>query len=121
MHATEWFFVCHIIHKNKAHGSSVIGCCDGAIPFLASGVLESRIIKINLFNQQDWILFSQTMPIYLINRPANQKNSIKPQETLRNPKGTPWNTKEPQVTLRTLQNPKESKEFLEILRNSQEP
>ena len=49
MNATEWFFVCHIVHKDEAHGPAVVGGGDGSIPLLPGSVLHTKFkIKTSL-------------------------------------------------------------------------
>lgn len=39
MHATEWFFVGHVVHENEAHGAPVVGGGNGTVSLLASRIL----------------------------------------------------------------------------------
>lgn len=42
LHCIEGVFTGDIVHEDKAHGSSVVGCSDGPVPFLSSCILEQK-------------------------------------------------------------------------------
>lgn len=42
LHSIEGVFTGDIIHEDKAHGSSVVGCSDGPVSFLSSCILQQK-------------------------------------------------------------------------------
>lgn len=42
LHSIEGIFTGDIIHEDKAHGPSVVGCSDGPVPFLSSCILQQK-------------------------------------------------------------------------------
>lgn len=47
LHCIEGFFTGDVIHEDEAHGTSVVGCSDGPVPFLSSCILEqNRILRL---------------------------------------------------------------------------
>lgn len=42
LHSIEGVFTGDIIHEDKAHGSSVVGCGDGPVSFLSSCILQQN-------------------------------------------------------------------------------
>lgn len=49
LNCIEGVLVSDVIHKQEAHGSSVVGCGNGAISLLSCCVLEEKI-KIHALN-----------------------------------------------------------------------
>lgn len=45
VNTTEWFLICHVVHKNETHGASVICRGYGSVSFLAGGILEKKIMN----------------------------------------------------------------------------
>ena len=58
MHATEWFFVCHVVHEDEAHGAAVVGGGDGTVPLLTSSILKNAIFE----GTEEDALFYQSWP-----------------------------------------------------------
>jgi hypothetical protein len=42
LHTVKGFFVGNVIHQYEAHSTTVVGCCDSAVPFLSSSVLGKK-------------------------------------------------------------------------------
>jgi len=42
LYGVEWLLICHIIHQNESHRTTVVGRRYRPIPLLSSSVLHSR-------------------------------------------------------------------------------